>query len=114
LVGLSLGSFIGLVADRLPAGLSIVHGRSQCPACHRVLSPIDLVPVAGYALRRGRCARCGSPIGWRYPVLEACSALLMAGAVLWLGPIGGTAAGLLMVAALGSAAVVTATRRSPR
>ena len=114
MVGLSLGSFIGLVADRLPAGRSIVHGRSQCPACARTLTVIDLIPVAGYALRRGHCAGCGSLIGWRYPILEAGAALLMVGAVVWLGPVGGAVAGLFLVAALGSAVVVTATRRSPR
>ena len=114
LVGLSLGSFSGLVADRLPAGGSIVRGRSRCPACGRVLTAMDLVPVLGYAIRRGRCAGCGAQIGWRYPALEATDGLLMAGAVAWLGPLRGLAIGLIAVALLGSAIVVRSTWRSPR
>jgi leader peptidase (prepilin peptidase)/N-methyltransferase len=113
LIGLSLGSFTGLVADRLPAGRSIIRGRSRCPACGRVLTPVDLVPVLGFAVRRGRCASCGAPIGWRYPALEAVDGLLMAFAVAWLGPLRGLAVGLIAVALLGSAIVVRSTWRSP-
>ena len=57
-VGLVLGSFINLAADRMPRGESVVRPRSHCRACGRQLNTIDLLPVLGYVLRRGRCATC--------------------------------------------------------
>src|SRR5260370_11545657 len=69
-VGLVLGSFVNLAADRLPRGESVVQPRSHCRACGRQLNAIDLLPVLGYALRRGRCATCGRPIGASAPFVE--------------------------------------------
>ena len=56
LVALFVGSFINLAADRLPRGESLVTPRSHCRSCGRVLNVIDLLPVAGYFIRGGRCA----------------------------------------------------------
>src|SRR5450759_958198 len=77
LVCLMLGSFINLAADRFPRGESIVRPRSHCRSCGRVLSAVDLLPVAGYLLRRGRCATCGSRIGRTSPVVEIVSGACM-------------------------------------
>lgn len=58
-----VGSFVGLVADRLPRGESVALGRSACRACHAPLAPRDLVPVLSWLVLRGRCRRCGAAIG---------------------------------------------------
>ncbi len=97
LVGLLLGSFINLAADRVPRGESIVRPRSHCRACGRQLNAIDLLPVLGYAIRRGRCATCGTSIGLTAPVVEAVSGGVMLLAIAWQGVWPGAAIGLALV-----------------
>lgn len=70
MAGLIVGSFLGLVSLRMPAGRDVVAGRSRCGGCDRALTWRDLVPVASYVSSRGRCRTCGSAIPGRYPVLE--------------------------------------------
>jgi leader peptidase (prepilin peptidase)/N-methyltransferase len=74
-----IGSFLGVVVTRLPAGASVVSGRSVCPGCERVLAPRDLVPVLAWLWSRGRCRFCDAEIGRMYPAIE----LAAAGVVLW-------------------------------
>jgi leader peptidase (prepilin peptidase)/N-methyltransferase len=57
-----IGSFLGVLIRRLPAGEPVMLDRSRCEACRRVLSPRDLVPIASYLLLRGRCRVCGAKI----------------------------------------------------
>ncbi len=70
LAGPCVGSFIGLLADRLPAGRPVVRGRSACDHCGGVLGLRDLVPIFGWLARRGRCRRCGQRISPLYPAIE--------------------------------------------
>ena len=86
--GLALGSFLNVVAARLPQRRSISHGRSACMHCGEQIAWYDNVPLLSYALLRGRCRACRAPIGWLYPAVEAASALLVAGAVLRFGVTG--------------------------
>lgn len=79
--GLIVGSFLGLISLRLPAGENFVAGRSRCDGCQRRLTWLDLVPVASYVASRGRCRTCGSAIPVRYPVLE----LAACGLGVWAG-----------------------------
>ncbi|HSF94352.1 MAG TPA: A24 family peptidase [Thermohalobaculum sp.] len=65
-----LGSFLGLLVERLPAGESVVLGRSQCRSCNTTLGPRDLVPLLSWAVGRGRCRHCGVPLGWFHPGIE--------------------------------------------
>ncbi len=109
--GLALGSFIGLVWDRVPAGEPVVHGRSRCGFCGRVLDPLDLVPVFGFLLRRGRCAGCGVSIPRRYPVIEAGAAVVMLAAVGWGGMWAGGAAGVAALLVFTGAGLAVALRR---
>ncbi|MHB8571844.1 MAG: prepilin peptidase [Candidatus Dormibacteria bacterium] len=109
-LGLLLGSFINLAAHRLPRHLSLVRPRSHCPACGRVLNPVDLVPVLGYLARRGRCATCRAPIGPVQPLTELGAGLALGLPALWLGPVRGPLLGLLLVLVLGAARVVTSSR----
>lgn len=105
LVALLIGSFINLAADRLPRGESLVRPRSHCRACGRVLNVVDLIPVAGYLIRRGRCASCGVSIQASSPALEAVCGASMLGALTLLGLFRGAVVGAAAVALVGLAAV---------
>ena len=100
-VGLMLGSFINLAADRVPRRESVITPASHCRSCGRRLNAIDLIPVAGYLVRRGRCATCGVQIGASSPTVEAVSGGLMALALIWLGPWPGAVLGLGLIALWG-------------
>jgi len=77
-LGAAVGSFLNVVADRLPAGQSILSPPSHCPACGARLGPAELVPVVSYIALRGRCRRCGASIGWRTLAVEAGAGVLFA------------------------------------
>jgi len=70
LVGLSVGSFLNVVIDRVPAGRSLFSPPSHCEGCGRRVSPRDLVPVLSYLLLGGKCRFCRAPISWRLPLVE--------------------------------------------
>ena len=110
-VALLAGSFINLAADRMPRGESVVSPRSHCRSCGRHLDFMDLVPVAGYAIRGGRCATCRVPIGVSSPVVEAAAGASMAGPLLWLGVWPGALLGGSLVVLLGTAYTLASMRR---
>ena len=87
-----VGSFLGVIVLRLPEGRGVVAGRSACPACGRALGAADLVPLASWALLRGRCRSCGAALGAFYPAIElaALAVALWSVAVLpgWLAHAG--------------------------
>jgi leader peptidase (prepilin peptidase)/N-methyltransferase len=68
--GLIVGSFITVVAHRVPRGESIVGPRSRCPRCGTTIGARDNVPVLSWLLLRGRARCCGAPISPRYPLTE--------------------------------------------
>lgn len=70
-------------------------------ACGEPVSTRDNIPLLGYLILRGRCRQCGKPIGWKYPVVEAVTALLLVACVLRFGLSGRT-----LVAAFFSAVLV--------
>jgi leader peptidase (prepilin peptidase)/N-methyltransferase len=76
--GLAVGSFLNVVASRLPRGISIVWPRSACPQCEGEIRPYDNVPVLSWLVLRGRCRDCQAPISWRYPAVELGTAALIA------------------------------------
>jgi leader peptidase (prepilin peptidase)/N-methyltransferase len=82
LVGASVGSFLNVVAWRVPAGRSVVSPPSACPSCRSPIEARDNVPLLSWLLLRGRCRVCREPISPRYPAVEALCALLW-GAVFW-------------------------------
>lgn len=65
-----IGSFLGVLIDRLPNGQRVVFDRSHCSDCLHVLNPRDLIPLLSGVLSGGRCRYCGSRIGARYPAIE--------------------------------------------
>jgi leader peptidase (prepilin peptidase)/N-methyltransferase len=85
LVGLVIGSFLNVVAYRVPAGRSVVKPASACPSCGHEIRWYDNIPVASWLLLRGRCRDCGVPISPRYPVVEAATAALFVGILLVVG-----------------------------
>jgi leader peptidase (prepilin peptidase) / N-methyltransferase len=74
--GLVLGSFLNVVAYRLPLGQSIVMPASYCPNCGTPIKPYDNIPVLGWLLLRGRCRTCRQAISPRYPLVEALTGVL--------------------------------------
>jgi leader peptidase (prepilin peptidase) / N-methyltransferase len=74
--GLIAGSFIGVVAHRVPRGESIVGPRSRCPTCGTQIAAYDNVPVVSWLVLRGRCRSCGSRISPRYPLTELAVGIL--------------------------------------
>lgn len=65
-----VGSFLGVLVVRLPAGEGVVGGRSRCRTCGEALAPWDLIPLVSWIARRGRCRTCGAAIGILYPAIE--------------------------------------------
>jgi leader peptidase (prepilin peptidase) / N-methyltransferase len=85
-LGLILGSFLNVVAYRLPRGESLAAPASRCPGCDTPIRPYDNVPVISWLLLRGRCRSCGESIAWRYPLVELATAVLLALTVVVIGP----------------------------
>jgi leader peptidase (prepilin peptidase)/N-methyltransferase len=83
--GLAIGSFLNVLAARMPLKRSVVHPGSACMSCGTEIRWYDNVPLLSYALLRGRCRTCGTGIGLRYPAVELTTALLVAGCVLAFG-----------------------------
>jgi leader peptidase (prepilin peptidase) / N-methyltransferase len=77
-----VGSFLGVVIDRLPAGRPLAWGRSRCDACGATLAARDLVPVVSWLWRRGRCGYCGVQLSPFYPFIEL-AALAVALSAAW-------------------------------
>ena len=77
-LGVVLGSFLNVVAYRLPRGESLSHPRSRCPGCETPIRPYDNVPILSWLLLRGRCRTCGISISARYPLVEAATGALCA------------------------------------
>ena len=83
--GLALGSFLNVVAARVPLRRSITSPRSSCMSCEHEIAWHDNVPLLSYAVLRGRCRNCAARIPLRYPAVELVSALLVAGCVWKFG-----------------------------
>ncbi|MFO0840323.1 MAG: prepilin peptidase [Phycisphaerae bacterium] len=72
ILGLCVGSFLNVVAYRLPAGMSIAQpARSFCPSCRTPIAARDNIPLLSWFLLRGRCRSCRRPISAAYPLVEA-------------------------------------------
>jgi leader peptidase (prepilin peptidase)/N-methyltransferase len=85
IAGAFIGSFVTVVAHRVPRGEGIVMGRSRCPHCGEDIAAYDNVPVISWLVLRGRCRRCRAPISATYPLTEAGLGALWAATVLALG-----------------------------
>jgi leader peptidase (prepilin peptidase)/N-methyltransferase len=101
LAGLLVGSFLTVVAHRVPRSQSIVGPRSRCPGCGDQIAAYDNVPVFSWVALRGRARCCGSGISARYPLTELAVGALFAAVTLvfWDEP-WEVALGLVFVSAL--------------
>ena len=86
-VGLLIGSFVNVVAYRIPQGISVITPASACPSCGHEIRSRDNLPVIGWLMLRGRCRDCDAPISIRYPMVEAATAGTFAAAAGLLGPV---------------------------
>src|SRR5271155_6056743 len=80
--GSMAGSFRNVVPSRLPRHESLLTPASHCPRCGTPVKPYDNIPILSWLLLRGHCRTCSAPISVRYPLIEALTAVLCAGAVL--------------------------------
>jgi leader peptidase (prepilin peptidase) / N-methyltransferase len=98
--GLVAGSFLNVVAYRLPRGESLVAPGSRCPGCAVAIRAYDNVPVLSWLALRGRCRGCATAISARYPLVELATGLLYAAVVLTQNDAVDVVLGLLLVTVL--------------
>jgi leader peptidase (prepilin peptidase)/N-methyltransferase len=79
--GAIIGSFLNVVAHRVPRGESLVSPGSRCPGCEAPVKPYDNIPVLSWLLLRGRCRDCGAQISPRYPLVELTTMVVFAAVV---------------------------------
>ena len=84
-LGLAVGSFLNVVAWRVPRDESVLHPPSACPACHAPIRRRDNVPVLSWLLLRGRCRDCSARISRRYPLVELATSVVFVVLTLVVG-----------------------------
>jgi leader peptidase (prepilin peptidase) / N-methyltransferase len=98
--GAVIGSFLNVVAHRVPRGESLVSPGSRCPECGAPVRPYDNIPLVSWLMLRGRCRNCGTRISPRYPLVELAAAVAFAAVVAVRGFDDDLALELPLVAAL--------------
>lgn len=83
--GLALGSFLNVVASRVPRRRSLWRPGSSCMSCAAPVAWYDNVPLLSWAVLRGRCRSCGTRISAVYPAVELVTALLVVACFLAFG-----------------------------
>lgn len=109
--GLALGSFLNVVAARVPRRASIVKPASACMSCGTPIAARDNVPVLSWLLLRGRCRHCGGRISPLYPAVELTTALLVAACVLAFGLSGRMVVAAFFCAVLVAVSAIDLTHR---
>jgi leader peptidase (prepilin peptidase)/N-methyltransferase len=104
--GLLIGSFLNVVAYRIPRRESLVAPGSHCTSCDTPIKPYDNLPVFGWLLLRGRCRSCKAQISARYPLVEALTAVLAVAVLLTKSSTHDIALGLVLVAVLVPVALI--------
>lgn len=99
-LGATIGSFLNVCIFRIPEGKSVVRPRSSCPACGKLITWYQNIPIFSYLFLRGRCGHCGVDISIRYPAIEALTGALFVMVVWYFGIAPWTPFYLLFVAGL--------------
>jgi leader peptidase (prepilin peptidase)/N-methyltransferase len=105
-LGAIFGSFLNVVAYRLPRHESLVAPASRCPQCATPVKPYDNIPILSWLFLRGHCRSCTAPISPRYPVVEASTAALCVGAVLTHESASGIAMSIVVILLVIPAALI--------
>ena len=105
-LGAIIGSFLNVVAYRLPRRESLVRPGSHCPGCGAAIKPYDNIPVLGWLMLRGHCRNCGARISPRYPLVEGGCAVLAIGVVLTESSTYEIVLGLMLIAVLVPVALI--------
>ena len=95
-------------APAAPPALTLSRPSSRCPHCGHQIAPWENIPILSFLLLRGRCSACHAPISWRYPLVEALTALLSVAVVWHFGPTAQAAAALLLTWGLVALAFIDA------
>jgi leader peptidase (prepilin peptidase)/N-methyltransferase len=103
-----LATAAGAIRKQLEASpeLTLWRPRSRCPHCGHTLRATENIPLASWLALRGRCSACKAPIGARYPLVEAATAVLFALCALTYGPTWQTAIACIAVALLVAMALI--------
>ena len=78
IIGLFVGSFLGVLIDRLPKDETVIKGRSHCEFCKHKLSLVDLIPVFSFIFLKGKCRYCHKKLNWYYPIFEVSTGIIFA------------------------------------
>lgn len=104
-LGSTIGSFLNVVAYRLPQGMSLSTPPSHCPYCNHAIPIYYNVPVFGWLVLRGKCRHCRCSISARYPIVEAILGIISVG-LAWQYGFDGKYLGMLFFASLLAAAAL--------
>ncbi len=75
-LGAIIGSFLNVCIYRIPMELSVSRPRSHCFSCGKTIPWYHNIPVLTWFILRGKCSNCKAPISFRYPAIEALTAIL--------------------------------------
>lgn len=75
-LGAIIGSFLNVCIYRIPLEMSVSKPRSHCFSCGKTIRWYHNIPVLAWCFLRGKCAYCKAPISFRYPAIEAITAML--------------------------------------
>lgn len=75
-IGASIGSFLNVIIYRLPRELNIVHPRSTCPHCSKLIPWYLNLPVISFLLLKAKCFYCKGSIPFSYFMVEVLMGLV--------------------------------------
>lgn len=84
-IGLFVGSFLNVLADRLPRGESVIKGRSHCGSCKKTLKWYDLIPIFSFVQLRAKCRYCRTPLSYYYPLVELVTGVVFVAVLFFVG-----------------------------
>ena len=76
ITGLFIGSFLGVLVDRIPKKQNAIKGRSRCDKCKKELGILDLIPILSFVFLRGKCRYCHAKLSLSYPAIEICTGIM--------------------------------------